>query len=145
MSCPTGNAALPKMESIVIDDHWLPNNEPAKIYTRDNETRLRQKAAIKKDLNDAEFKKSGTLKEIINDFGAKYKVSEVESVHDYFKMLDEANAERLFFEALRNKSDFEGMRDTLDEYLQHDQVLPDAREDLRAYVDKIGDLPKTKA
>ena len=54
---------------------------------------------------------------MINDFGAKYKVSEVESVHEYFKMLDEANAERLFFEALRNKSDFEGMRDTLDEYL----------------------------
>ena len=43
------------MDALVIDDKWLPYNEPAKRYTEDNESRLRKKAAIKKDLADADF------------------------------------------------------------------------------------------
>ena len=83
--------------------------------------------------------------DLIYDFSAKYKVGEVKGMWEYFAMLDEANAERLLFDAMRNKSDFEGMRETIDEYLQHEQELPDHYEDLKAYVDTIEDLPKTKA
>ena len=46
---------------------------------------------------------------------------------------------------MRNKSELEGMRENIDEYLEHEQEQPDAYEDLKAYVDKIEDLPKTKA
>ena len=41
------------------------------------------------------------------------------------------------------KNEFEQMKENLDEYLRHKQELPDTRADLRAFVEKIRDRPKT--
>ena len=60
-------------------------------------------------------------------------------------MLDDANAERLFFEAITKRSEFESMKESLDEYMQNLQEKPDTRADLKAFVEKLADYPKSVA
>ena len=116
-----GDTALAKYNSIVIEDAWTPVNSAAKIYCEENEARLRRKASIKKDLLDPDFQKTGTFKELLQDFGIKYKLREVEDVDAYFKLLDEAECDRLFFEGLMKRGDLETMKESLDEYLHNIQ------------------------
>ena len=108
---------MKRLEAICIAEHWDPQNTAATRYCEDNEARLRTKAAIKKNPEDAEFQKSGTHKDVLFDFGAKYKSGEVESIDSYYKSLDDANAERLFFESVTRRPEFESMKENLDEYL----------------------------
>ena len=81
---------------------------------------------------------------MVFDFGCKYKLGDLDDVDDYFKKLDEANAERLFYEAMMKRGEFDTMKDSLDEYLQNQQDQPDTRADLKAFVEKIENYPKTR-
>jgi hypothetical protein len=67
----------------------------------------------------------------------RYKKGEIESIDKYFKFLDDKGADRLFFEGLMNQSDFEKMREALDEYLESQQELPNIKEDLEKYVSNL--------
>ena len=75
---------------ITIDDNWLPENEHATKFCEDNESRLRNKAAVKKDVTDKDFQKTATLKDCLFDFGAKYKDGTHQDPDEYFKTLDDA-------------------------------------------------------
>ena len=83
------------------------------------------------------------MKDITHDFGMRYKKGEIESVDKYFKYMDDKGADRLFFEGLMRKSDFESMREHLDDYMDAQLELPDIREDLKAYVAKL--KPQSKS
>jgi len=48
----TGDGAIKKLDAITIDDKWDPENTPATKWCEDNESRLRKKAAIKKNPED---------------------------------------------------------------------------------------------
>ena len=73
----------------------------------------------------------------------RYKKGEIESIDKYFKFLDDKGADRLFFEGLMNQSDFEKMREHLDEYMESQQELPDIREDLNKYVSSLENQTKS--
>ena len=62
-------------------------------------------------------------------------MGEIDDVDAYFKLLDEDDADRLFFEALNRRGDFEAMRENLDEYMQKQQEQPDTRADLKKVVE----------
>ena len=83
------------------------------------------------------------MKELLFDFGARYKAGEVDDPDQYFRLLEDAKAERLFMEAATRRSDFDGIKESLDEYMQNLQEKPDTRADLKAYIETIVDYPKS--
>ena len=52
------------------------------------------------------------------DFFMRYKQSEVDSSDTYFKFIEKQAAERLFFEAIMKKDEFDKCAENLDDYLQ---------------------------
>ena len=55
------------------------------------------------------------------------------------KLLEEKGCDRLFFDSLIRRDDLEIVRDRLDEYLQRSLESPNIREDLKAFVEALGD------
>ena len=77
------------------------------------------------------------MKQLTHDFGTRYKRGDINGVDQYFTLLEEKGAERLFFEALMKRDEFEKLAEALDDHLQNQQELPDIRADIDAYCDKI--------
>ena len=71
------------------------------------------------------------------DFATRYKEAEVDSVDNYFNLLEEAGAEELFFRCLMRRDDFEKMAEHLDEHFQAQQENPDILKDLEQHVNTM--------
>ena len=89
------------------------------------------------NLNDPEFHQNGTLKDVVHDFGMRYKRGELESIDKYFHLLSEGGAHKLLLDSLMERGKFEQMAENLDDFLQALQELPDIRNDLNKFCDNI--------
>jgi len=132
-----GMAARSKFDSKVIEPGWLAINSITQAYVEENEKNLAASASLLRDFTDPEFLKTGTQKQLLMDFFMRYKRGDIESTDEYFKFLEEKQADRLFFEAIMKREDFEKCAEHLDDYLQAQQELLDIREDLNDYCDSI--------
>jgi len=47
------------------------------------------------------------MKQLLHDFGTRYKRGDVESVDKYFNMLEENGADRLFLDAIVKRNEFD--------------------------------------
>ena len=106
-----------KFDKKVLEDGWLADNEITQQYYEQNNERLQQSASLIKDFSDQEFLKEGTMKQLLHDFGTRYKRGDVESVDKYFNMLEDNGADRLFLDAIVKRNEFDQMAEALDDYL----------------------------
>ena len=76
------------------------------------------------------------------DFFTRYENGEVDSAYAYFKLLKENAAHKLRFKAVFKRDDFEKIQEIVDDLYEAQQELPDIREELDNYCEKIeGERP----
>ena len=122
----------------VLEEGWLSENEHTQRYIDENTERLQQADNLLLDLTSLEIRKNASIKSVLHDFGIRYRSGDIEDVDGYLKLLEEKGADRIFLEVLIETDRFETLRDRLDEYLQKSLEMPNIREDLQAFVEKLG-------
>ena len=71
--CAQGACTRQKFDSKVIEEGWLAANDITQTYYEENKDKLQQRASLLKDFDDEEFIQTGTVKELLHDFGLRYK------------------------------------------------------------------------
>ena len=92
-----GRKAINLFEVRLVEEGWNPDNTKTTNYYNANHSKIKQNKSLKADFTSDEFISNGTVEDLINDFGVRYKEGSIEDVEDYFKFVDEMNCDRLLF------------------------------------------------
>ena len=83
----------------VIEEGWLAGNEESQEYYRQNNAKINRNVSLLRDFDDLEWTEQATVKEVLHDFGMRYKADTIDDVDSYFKYLSDIGQDRIFFEA----------------------------------------------
>ena len=99
-----------------MQDGWILSNKITEDYYHDNKVKLIKSASLMKDLTDANFTDIATVRDLLYDFGAKYKRNLTKDADAYLQDLDDRGLEKLFFDAGLQREKFDNFQEFIDEF-----------------------------
>ena len=106
-----GSKSKQNYDTRAIEDGWLAANDQSQLYYEENKARLLGNLLLIKDLNDAKVVTAMKFNDILYDFGARYKKGEYDDADQYFDMLEKLGHQKLFFDAIMKRDEFDKMVD----------------------------------
>ena len=99
----------------MLDDNWVCTGEYTQDYCIRNRAILEKNISMILNFEDVKTLEKISITDLVHDFGSRYKRNEIESVDEYFELLDNQGHDKLLFTAGVNRSRFEDIQDFLDD------------------------------
>ena len=132
-----GSKAKVQFDMKVVEYGWNPIDQKTKEYYDKNKAKIEQNKTLVKDFSDCEASDEVKFKEILYDFGSRYKKGEIEDLESYFEHLDKTGCDKVLFDAGMRREEFEKLSEFIDDLLAQKQEAFDHFDWLTKFVDDI--------